>query len=138
MANINDAFPSKYLSASDLGGRSATVVIANARIEQIGKGAEAGPKIVLQFVGKQKLFVCNKTNAKTIASLHGEDTDGWLGKAITIAPREVEFQGNMVWSIRVSLQRPVEAEPVQGVIKVKLKAQAPAIIPPADTDDIPF
>ena len=141
MANINDAFPSKYLSASDLGGRSATVTIANARIEQIGKGTDAGPKIVLQFVGKQKFFVCNKTNAKTIASLHGEDTDGWLGKSITIAPREVEFQGNMVWSIRVSLQRPVEAEPVQTVPKVAKAARAPAAPVPVaadDTDDIPF
>jgi hypothetical protein len=141
MANINDAFPSKYLSASDLGGRSATVTIANARIETIGKGTDAGPKIVLQFVGKQKFFVCNKTNAKTIASLHGEDTDGWLGKSITIAPREVEFQGNMVWSIRVSLQRPVEAEPVQGVLKVAKAARAPAAavpVAPDDTDDIPF
>lgn len=139
MANINDAFPSKYLSASDLGGRSATVIISNARIEQIGKGAEAGPKIVLQFVGKQKFFVCNKTNAKTIASLHGEDTDGWLGKSITIAPREVEFQGNMVWSIRVSLQRPAEAEAVQVAPKaVKAVRAVAAPAPQADNDDIPF
>lgn len=139
MANINDAFPSKYLSASDLGGRSATVTIANARVEQIGKGAEAGPKIVLQFVGKQKLFVCNKTNAKTIASLHGDDTEDWLGKSITIAPREVEFQGNMVWSIRVSLQRPAEAEAVQVAPKaVKAVRAAAAPAPQADHDDIPF
>jgi hypothetical protein len=44
----------------------------------------------------------------------------------------------MVWSIRVSLQRPAEAEPVQGVVKLKLKAQAPAPAAQADNDDIPF
>lgn len=138
MANINDAFPSKYLSAADLNGRSATVTIANASIEEIGKGADKGPKIVLTFVGKQKAFVCNKTNAKVIAQLHGDDTDDWLGKSITIAPREVEFQGNMVWSIRVSLVAPAAAAPVKAVKASKAAAVAPAAEPAGESDDIPF
>lgn len=132
MANINDAFPSKYLTAADLKGRSVTVTIANASIEQIGQGADKGPKIVLTFIGKQKSFVCNKTNAKVIAQLHGDDTDDWLGKSITIAPREVEYQGNMVWSIRVSLVAPAAAAPA----KAAPKAKAAATAAPVDNIDV--
>ena len=144
MAKISDAFPSKYLVAADLNGNNVTVVISRASIEEIGQGQDKDRKIVLSFVDKNKKFVCNKTNAKTIAGLHGDDTDDWLGKRITLCPREVEFQGEMVLAIRVSLQRPsdpgVEEKPAA---KKGKAASAPAAAPaPASTDnepdDVPF
>lgn len=105
--NIDQAFPSKYLKASDLNGRNVVVQISGARIEGIGQNKDQ--KLVLSFYGKEKTFVCNKTNASTIAKLHGPDTDNWIGKSITLTAREVEFQGEMVLSIRVSLQAPTTA-----------------------------
>ncbi len=102
--NVSDAFPSKYLKASDLNGRNVVVTISGARIEGIGQSKDQ--KLVLSFSGKEKTFVCNKTNASTIAKLYGPDTDTWIGKPITLTAREVEFQGEMVLSIRVSLQAP--------------------------------
>lgn len=132
MAKISDAFPSKYLSAQDLNGRDVTVTISRATIEEIGKGADKDRKIVLSFAGKQKQLVCNKTNAKVIAGLHGDDTDLWIGKAITICPREVEFQGDMVWAIRVSLKAPTSAP-----AKVEAPKPAPAATE-EDQDSVPF
>ncbi len=104
--NISDAFPSNYLKAADLQGRNVTVTIAGATIEEIGQGQKKDRKLVLSFFGKEKALVCNKTNASTIEKLYGSDTDAWIGQPIILCAREVEFQGEMVMAIRVSLQRP--------------------------------
>ncbi len=109
--NINQAYPSRYIAAEDLQGRSVTVTIQSVSLEELGQGHDKDTKLVLTFAGKAKALVCNKTNAKTIEKLYGPETDHWVGKPIIIAPREVEFQGNMVWAIRVSLQKPASSQP---------------------------
>ncbi len=63
------------------------------------------------FRGKQKRLVLNKTNAKTIAGLYGDDTEGWIGKRITLVVREVEFEGSIVLAIRVSGRIPQPKPP---------------------------
>ena len=62
--NINDAFPSKYLKASDLQGRTISVVMSRVEKEDIGKGEK---KLILYFQGKQKGMVLNKTKANNIS-----------------------------------------------------------------------
>lgn len=122
MSSINDAFPSAFLKCEDLQGRNVPVTIASAKIEEVGQGKDR--KIVISLLGKSKKFVCNKTNAKVIAGLHGDQLEGWTGKQIILCPREVEFQGSMVWAIRVSLQRP-GAQPIGTPVQ--------SIAPPAQT-----
>lgn len=109
--NLNDAFPSSFLKADDLKGHSVTVVIHDVQIEEIGQGQRKDRKLVISFRGKDKKMVCNKTNASVIEKLYGPETEAWIGKPITLAPREVEFQGDMVWAIRVSLVKPASAAP---------------------------
>lgn len=104
--NISQAFPSNFLKADDLQGKPVIVSIASAEFEDIGQGRDKERKIILGFTGKEKRMVVNKTNASTIAKLYGDETDGWIGQKITLMPREVEFQGEMVLAIRVSLQKP--------------------------------
>lgn len=108
--NISEAFPSEYLKADDLKAANSTVTISEAVIEEIGQGQQKESKLILAFVGKKKRLVLNKTNAKVIAGLYGNETEDWKGKQITLCPREVEFQGDMVWAIRVSLQKPVAGQ----------------------------
>ncbi len=104
---LSEAYPSKFLAASDLNGRDVTVTIESVELESIGKGSDKDDKLVITMRGKDKKFVVNKTNAKTIAKVLGsDDTDDWSGQRIIIGPREVEFQGDTVWSIRVSLRVP--------------------------------
>lgn len=118
--NINEAFPSNYLKASDLNGQSPTVTIEHVEMQELGQGRDKERKLVIGFKGKEKTMICNKTNATTIASLYGPDTESWLNQKITLTAREVEFQGTMVLAIRVSLQKPGSpAAPVK-------KAAAPA------------
>lgn len=124
---LNDAYPSKYLTAEDLDGKDITATIDTIELEEIGQGADKSKKLVIGFRGKKKLFVVNKTNANTIAKALGTDeTEDWVGQRITIGPREVEFQGNMVWSIRVSLKKPASTQAKE--------AAKPAPVEPADQD----
>lgn len=103
---LSEAFQSNFLKADDLRGSPVTVTIASVGFEELGQGQKKESKIILGFQGKEKRMVCNKTNATTIGKLYGDETDGWIGQRITIMPREVEFQGEMVLAIRVSLQKP--------------------------------
>ena len=110
--NINEAFPSDYLKASDLGNKLVTVEIETVELVDVGQGRDKEQKILIRFAGKQKGLICNKTNAGTITKLYGPETDGWIGQKVTLQAREVEFAGEMVWAIRVSLQKPAAAAPV--------------------------
>lgn len=99
---LNDAFPSRWLKAADLSGKSHLVKIDHVDQEEIGSDA----KLVMYFRGKQKGVVLNRTNASVIASKYGDDTDEWGGAEIELYPDKVQFQGNLVDAIRVRLPVP--------------------------------
>lgn len=135
MPNINDAFPSNYLKASDLQGSQPVVTIDRVAFEPVGRDKEMKP--ILYFTGKEKGLVLNKTNAKNIAHLCGSfQTEDWTGFAIRLYSANVEFQGDTVEAIRV------KAAPVNGAGR-----HAPAVaarpvereqMEPVTEDDIPF
>lgn len=138
---LSEAFPSNYLTASDLNSQSATVRISSVEAVEMGKGNEKKTKLLISFLGKKKQFVCNKTNANTISKLYGDDTDGWINQPITIRPMEVEFGGEMVLSIRVSLQKPVAVQPApapaHGVLGKPANRPAPAVGPEPVHEELP-
>lgn len=92
-------FPSKYVAAADLMGQDVSVTIAKIITEEVGQTKDVRP--ILFFSGHQKGMVLNATNAKRIVRMYGEDTDGWIGKTITLYESETEFQGDTVPCIRV-------------------------------------
>lgn len=100
--NVNQMFPSNYISAPDLHGNTVDVVIERVAPELIG----TDNKYVLYFLGKQKGLVLNKINCTTISSIYGPETDNWTGQPITLFPSQTEFQGKAVACIRVRLQAP--------------------------------
>ena len=132
MPNINEAFPSNYLKASDLKGRSIVVTIDRVEFEPVGQKREMKP--VLYFAGKDKGIVLNKTNANKIMQLTETPvTEEWRGVAIMLYPSETSFQGDMVDCIRVKAAPP----------SAKRHTAAPVVEPeheaPELTDeDIPF
>lgn len=95
--NINEAFPSKYLKASDLKGAKVRVTISRVESEEVGDGK----KPVAYFNGKEKGLVLNKTNAMIIASEHGPETEGWAGAEIYLYPGKTQFNGQMVDCLKV-------------------------------------
>jgi hypothetical protein len=99
--HINSAFPSKYLKADDA-DEDLIVTVKKVTIETLGQGPKAEEKLVVYFDEQSKGMVLNKTNAKMIARIaKSEDTDDWKGVKIRIIATEVEFQGDMVMSLRV-------------------------------------
>ncbi len=97
--HIGNAFPSAYIKASDLQGRTVTVMMDRVVMEDIG----GDQKPILYFLGKDRGLVLNKTNSNIIAEMYGWETDDWQGKQITLMPARVEFQGKIVDAVRVRL-----------------------------------
>ena len=136
MPNINDAFPSNYLKASDLQGKQAVVTIDRVEFEPVGRDKEMKP--IVYFVGKQKGIVLNKTNARKITEIAGSAlTEEWQGTAVVVYPTETEFAGETVECLRI-----------KAVQKAKMQRMTPAPPPPSpsvtnsnsdlDDSDIPF
>lgn len=106
--NINDAFPSNYLKASDLGDVQPVVVIDRVEIEPVGRDKEMKP--IVFFKGKQKGLVLNKTNSKKIAEIASSpDTDDWAGISVKLYATETEFGGETVECIRIKAAKPQAA-----------------------------
>ena len=100
--NINTLYPSKYLSASDCEDEDLHLTIRGVRVEQVGEEQ----KPMLYFQESEKPLVLNKTNAKTVSTLHGAETNDWKGKRITLYSTEVEFGGKTQLGIRIRLKAP--------------------------------
>ena len=127
--NINTAFPSNYLKASDLGESQPVVTIDRVEIESVGRDKEMKP--VVYFAGKTKGIVLNKTNAKKIADLaNSPNTEDWPGVQIRLYATEVEFAGEQVEAIRIKSARTPQPKPKP--------APEPAQIVPFTDADIPF
>ncbi len=103
--NINDEFPSKYLKSVDLQGHAVKVKIANVLSEEIG----GDRKLIMYFANRTKGMVLNKTNARTIADVYGDDTDQWIGGDVELFAMKVDFQGRMVDGLRVRIPRQAPA-----------------------------
>src|SRR5262249_45432504 len=104
--DITQLYPSRYLSAGDLQGQPVRATIEALTQEMVGQGADAKLKPVLRLAGQAKLLVLNKTNGLAIAAQYGNDTAGWIGKAIVLKPTTVPFQGKLVAAVRVDAFTP--------------------------------
>lgn len=124
--NINEAFPSKYLSASDLPEQGITVTIHSVSMELIpGDNNKEEQKAILYFVEekltKNKGMPLNRTNAKEITKQMGSaETEDWFNRRITIFPTQTSYKGDEVPCIRVKLRAPAP-EKQRSVIASSLK-----------------
>jgi hypothetical protein len=132
MPSINDAFPSKYLKASDLQKRQVTLKISHAQFEKIG----TDDKLVLYFQGtkENKGVVLNKTNAGVIANAYGDETEEWAGKSVTLFEAMVEYQGKLGPAIRMMIPNSgVRPAPAARASSAEMKPAAQEL-----KDEIPF
>ncbi|MGI9569690.1 MAG: hypothetical protein ACR2PH_08130 [Desulfobulbia bacterium] len=111
--NINDVYQStsNFLRAADLQGSTIRLVVSEVGTHTFDEGTpKQKTQIVLAFQGKEKKLGLNATNAKTIATELGDDTDNWVGKEIKLYPTKTDFAGEMVDCIRVVQDMPPEIE----------------------------
>ncbi len=119
--NIETAFPSKYLKASDIPtGKTVRLKIASFE-EGVKFGEDLRP--VVGFHKTDKSLVLNKTNANriymTVAREIGKEaakeTDNWIGQDIELYSEMVEYQGRLTEAVRVRVPSgpaPAQAAPV--------------------------
>ena len=96
-------FPSKYLKAADLQDKHITAVMSHVALEEVRDVDEAKMLPVLYFKAVPKGMVLNKTNAKTISSAYGEETDHWSDMPIILFAASVAFGADTVEAIRLKL-----------------------------------
>jgi len=138
----SEVFPSKYLKASDLNGKSAVVTIERVTFEKLrapdGKEQE---KVVLAFVKAKKTLPLNLTNYNAVTDIVGDDeTDKWPGHQIELFADKTQMAGKTVDCVRI---RP---PPQREAFRSKPPGPQPSGPPPAlqqslaeeMDDDIPF
>lgn len=106
---VSEAFPTKFISASDLQDRNHRVVMKHVEMDKVGEDT----KPILYFRGKDKGLVLNKTNANSIASAYGDDMDDWSGKELILFPTMTDYQGKQVEAVRVRAPMPKDNKPEQ-------------------------
>ena len=95
---VSELYPSKYLKADDIPGQ-ADATIVSIGLEEVGPDKDL--KTIIRFRELSKPLVANKTNCESIADIHGDETDEWPGKRITLYTCEVSFAGKQTQAIRV-------------------------------------
>lgn len=132
---ISDVFPSKYVKAADLNGRTVTLTIKSLAFEDMLNHAnEKERKPVLYFERATKGMVLNRTNAMTIVGLYGDESDDWIGQRISIYPTRVRAFGTLQDAIRVREEIPAQPKPVAVAVQV----EEPSIDDDEDVADNPF
>jgi hypothetical protein len=92
------------------------VTIASIAREDVG----GEPKVIMSFADGTKQLILNKTNARSIGKILGNETRTWTGHDILLVPAQVDFKGDIVDGIRVK------------------SVPAPKSAPPAADDEVPF
>lgn len=91
------ASSSNFLKADDLNGKPVKLIIEGIEMHDL----DGKEKPVVSFQRAEKQLVLNKTNGMAIASMYGDESDGWIGKEIILFPTKVDYAGKMVDAIRI-------------------------------------
>jgi hypothetical protein len=107
MVAVNEVYKNtgEYLKAEDIGPNLWTVTIASADMKTWDNGDR---KIVLTFTELDKIFPLNVTNARTVADIHGGDTDFWIGRQVMLFTVPVSYEGKTVQGIRIRSAAPAQ------------------------------
>jgi len=109
---LSKAFPSQWLKAADLQGKTWQLVIREIKMEDVsGEGSDKEDKPIVYFKtaddkNLKKGLVLNKTNGTALAVAYGDETDEWIGCPIELFTMQVQYQGQMVPAIRVRVPEP--------------------------------
>jgi len=101
-------FDCDWVRAWDLGGKPITVTITKveAGVLEDPRRKKKDKKPIVWFQGAKKPLALNRTNSKTIATLYGNNTEAWIGKAITIYPTRTQFGSEEVDCVRIKPEVP--------------------------------
>jgi hypothetical protein len=111
MARVSEIYVSNWLKAEDLVGKTVKVVIAKAGGDLLPQSdGTKQQRIIVDFVGKQKRLILNKTQAAALANIGGDDTDHWAGMEVYLSP---SLASNNKGTITI-LPTVIESDPAGG------------------------
>lgn len=93
---VSKVFGNTYMSAEHVTPQGDTYTIAAVVEEAVG----TDQRHVIYFDDCDMGLPLNKTNALAIAELHGDETNEWRGKQITLYRSSTFFQGRNTPCIR--------------------------------------
>lgn len=99
--SISKMYPGRFLEAADLAGKTITVKIESIKGDQLETDKGKKRAYFLNFVGKKKALLLNKTNALFLGAMFGDNPNAWEGKRIAIYPTKTSFGPDTVDCIRV-------------------------------------
>ena len=151
---LNEIYQSKYLSAADIKAQAPVQARINSAtlIEHEDRNVPGGKKQQIAIdVGMGKLLGLNRTNARMIGQMYGDDTDFWIGQMVQLNVVMVEAFGESTDAIRISHPTFQQTPAPQPPMPQPGNAQQPVVTaggagdqpPPGayvdpDTDHIPF
>jgi hypothetical protein len=102
MVTLNDAFPSKYLKATDL-AEPVVATIKLAELEHIkGFDGKEQAKVVLYFAKKLKPLPLNRTNFESVGDICGSyDSDDFTGTKIELYATKTSMNGKVMDCVRI-------------------------------------
>jgi hypothetical protein len=99
---VSEMFKRRFVKASDVEEQPLTLTISGVEAVEL----EEGTKYAVSFEESEMELILNVTNARTIEKLYGGDTEAWTGKKIMLFAQQVDFRGEQVLAVRVSLKKP--------------------------------
>jgi hypothetical protein len=116
------AFPGRFIHAADFLGKQVTLTIADVKLEKMpNEKKNGGQKWIVSFEKTEKEWALNRTNAEALVCMWGRDISKWVGKRVTLFPREVESFGETVPAIRVAGSPDLDAPKSITIPRGKLK-----------------
>ena len=100
---LSELFPSNLLKAQDVtdAGGEMPLTIKEIKISEFDKDGGGKERKPIIYFTNEKQMVCNKTNGNLISEMYGDETDGWIGKKVTLIVQEVDFAGKRTPAIRI-------------------------------------
>ena len=115
-------FDYTYLGGYSIEDEDLELTILEVKNEMVkGQSGRDESCMVIYFEELDKGMICNKTNAKTITSVHGSPyVEDWPGKKIILGTEKVSAFGETTDALRIRAIKPkVKIDPTQAVERLK-------------------
>lgn len=129
-ADLEQCYGSKYLGATDIGGkkiRTRILKVRKQKMPQTGDNKLERDKFVIYLASLNKPMVLNTTNKEALVDKLGKVPRNWIGAVIGLYTEPTKYGGKPVRGLRLT----VFSAPEKAATAPKLTAEPP----PNDPDD---
>ena len=140
-------FLGTYITAAEIGAATPTLTIARVALEKVESlkastddmgGGKMRDRIVVYFKESRsdRGWLLNRTNAECLKELWGRETDGWIGKRLTLCTQQVRVGPKVEPGIRVK-GSPELTEPRTFDLRLPRKKPTPYTLHPTGKPSAP-